>query len=46
MVQGIMKQAKDNLGYIKLSKLTYLRNQIKEMKDRNKHLMWVNESLI
>jgi hypothetical protein len=40
-----MNQAKDDLGYIKLSKLSYLRNQIKNIKDRNKDLVWVNECL-
>jgi hypothetical protein len=36
---------KGNVGYIKLSKLTHLRNQIKEIKDRNKALILANQKL-
>ena len=38
----MIDDVKGNLGYIKLSKLNHLRNQIKEIKDKNKHLIHAN----
>ena len=41
----MIDEVKGDLGYIKLTKLNHMKNKIKEIKDKNKHLVHANEAL-
>ncbi len=46
MLHSMMNEVKGNLGYIKLSKISQLKKQIYQIKQRNQQLIIANQHLL